>query len=148
MHMKVKVSIVEARHSDSKEIHELLKKYRLPTKDLSYSKVKFFVARSETMVLACAGIEQFENKGLLRSVAVKKELTKEGLGTFLISEVIMRAKKNGIEALFLLTETAEPFFKKMGFKNINRELAPDGIKDSSEFAGLCPTSAIFMTKEI
>ncbi len=57
-------------------------------------------------------------------------------------------RANGIEALVLLTETAEAFFTRHGYLVIERESVPDEIKQSAEFQSLCPDSAICMTKSL
>jgi hypothetical protein len=49
-----------------------------------------------------------------------------------------------LAALYLLTDTADAYFPRFGFKAVSRDLAPDGIRASREFASACPASAIFM----
>jgi amino-acid N-acetyltransferase len=60
-------------------------------------------------------------------------------------EYASRLKLNNI---YLLTTTAENFFKKYGFANADRTKAPDAIRTTSEFSSLCPSTAVFMYKEL
>ena len=46
----------------------------------------------------------------------------------------------------LLTETAEKFFRAIGYEVIDRRHVPEEIKQSAEFRSLCPASAVCMTK--
>jgi amino-acid N-acetyltransferase len=54
------------------------------------------------------------------------------------------AKKKKLKAIYLLTETARDFFQKKGFTAVHREQVPEEVKASSEFAHVCPTSAVVM----
>jgi len=44
----------------------------------------------------------------------------------------------------LLTTTADGFFQKQGWKVIHRNEVPEKIKTSTEFASICPSTAICM----
>jgi amino-acid N-acetyltransferase len=46
----------------------------------------------------------------------------------------------------LLTETAEKFFRAIGYEVIDRRHVPEEIKQSAEFRSLCPASAVCMSK--
>jgi amino-acid N-acetyltransferase len=48
--------------------------------------------------------------------------------------------------VFLLTTTAERFFPKFGFEQIDREQVPASVQQSVEFQSACPASAIVMRK--
>ncbi len=50
--------------------------------------------------------------------------------------------------VFLLTETAEPFFVRFGFERVSREEAPPQLRASEEFRCLCPESAAFMRRSV
>lgn len=54
------------------------------------------------------------------------------------------ALRDGIERLWLLTETAEPFFARLGFERVSREMAPPTIQLTSEFGSVCAASASCM----
>lgn len=94
--------------------------------------------------MSVAGLEVYGKQGLLRSVAVIKSMHNEGHGTALTNYVIDKAKNCQVKDLFLLTTTASPFFKKLGFKEESREKVTGGLTNSVEFRSACPKNAILM----
>jgi amino-acid N-acetyltransferase len=48
----------------------------------------------------------------------------------------------------LLTETAEGFFRAIGYEIIDRSHVPEKINQSAEFRLLCPASAVCMRKSL
>ena len=86
--------------------------------------------------------------GLLRSLAVDAEAQGQGCGSSLYNQLEKHSKSIGIKTLYLLTETAEEYFERKGFKSIPRELASYSIKQTKKFSGLCPNSATLMRKSI
>ncbi len=146
--MEMNLEITRATVFDTENILALLKAHHLPTGDIETSNITFYVILEDSRLLACAGIEEFGDVGLLRSVAVQEEQRGKGVGRKLIDLVLLKAKKSGIKELYLLTETAEGFFERKGFSKLGRELAPEHIETSSEFAEVCPASAVFMKKEL
>jgi amino-acid N-acetyltransferase len=47
-----------------------------------------------------------------------------------------------------LTETAEGFFRGLGYHVIDRGYVIEELKQSAEFRSLCPASAVCMTKSL
>jgi amino-acid N-acetyltransferase len=92
----------------------------------------------------CVGLEIYGKSGLLRSMAIVPEHQGKGLGTVLTEAIIEDAREKGISTLFLLTETAEDFFRRFGFRVIERELVPKDVKTSIEFTKLCLTAPAMM----
>jgi amino-acid N-acetyltransferase len=78
---------------------------------------------------------------LLRSLAVTPEHRGNGLGRRLADAVLALARQQGADRVYLLTETAAPFFRRLGFRDVARADVPEGIRGSLEFATLCPASA-------
>ncbi|MEQ9310028.1 MAG: arsenic resistance N-acetyltransferase ArsN2 [Balneolaceae bacterium] len=142
--MKTNASIVNAAQSDLNEIEDILRRNNLPIKDFSESEIVFYIVKDENEIIACAGIEKFENIALLRSVVIKEELRGAGLGSQFIDQILFKVKESNFIELYLLTENAEGFFSKKRFTSINREKAPECIKTSSEFSSICPSTAILM----
>ena len=83
----------------------------------------------------------------MRSVAIHPDFQKEGYGTSLVNRIIELARRKDITKLFLLTNTAEEYFKKKGFNIVLRDQVPDDMKESVEFKVLCTSSPVMM-KEI
>ena len=129
------------------EIVALLKTYELPVEDISLKKMAFITAHVKEQLAGCIGIEAYENHGLLRSLAVKKDFQNLGIGGKLIDYLIGYCKQNGIHNLHLLTLTTSEYFLTKGFKNQTRDQAPVDIAKSQEFTHLCPASeSIYMVK--
>jgi amino-acid N-acetyltransferase len=91
-------------------------------------------------------MERFGASALLRSLAVGPRFQRRGLGHMLVARLEREAEANGVEQLVLLTETAERFFRAIGYEVIDRSQVPEKIKQSAEFRMLCPASAVCMTK--
>lgn len=116
----------------------------MPSDDLGH--VDFFELRRDGYALAWAGLERHGADALLRSVVVRDRGA--GAGTELVRQVMRAAADQGMTRLWLLTETAEPFFARFGFHSTLRDDAPEAIRQSSEFAGVCPASAVCMVRAL
>ncbi|HXZ84918.1 MAG TPA: arsenic resistance N-acetyltransferase ArsN2, partial [Myxococcota bacterium] len=106
------------------------------------------VAQDGGRVVGVAGLELYEGDGLLRSVATAPDFRGRGVASRLCAEVERRARALGARRLYLLTETAEPFFARRGYRRLDRAAAPRGIAGSREFASVCPASAALMAREL
>jgi amino-acid N-acetyltransferase len=78
-------------------------------------------------------------------VAVALDRRGTGLGKEIVKDLISKAKEKSVWSISLLTETAQPFFEKLGFQNITRDKAPKEIQSTSEFSTVCPVSGVFMS---
>ena len=71
--------------------------------------------------------------GLLRSFVVSEKYRSKGLGFSLYSKLITLSKEMNMSSIVLLAEGATDFFEKNGFKYINRNEAPESVKNSVQF---------------
>lgn len=126
-------------------ILELLLANDLPVADLDENK-NLFACLANGDVIGAGGLELFGDCALLRSLCVRKDLQKKGLGKFIVGEIEKIALQKGIHGLYLLTTTAEGFFSNEGYEKIDREGVPAEIKNTTEFSSICPSSAIVMRK--
>lgn len=133
---------------DLSSIAGLLAQNALPYADLIQSKVELIVAYDQEEIIGCAGLQRYGEDALLRSVAVKNDFQKRGIGGALFDEVKVIARTTGIKYIHLLTETAQAYWAAKGFKKTERAMAPETISSSSEFGNLCPSSAIYMVFEL
>ena len=99
-------------------------------------------------VAGCIGLELYGDQALLRSLAVQKSHREKGNGSRLYEAIVEKAKKRQIQTMVLLTETAEAFFLKQGFRVISRDVVDAHVRSSVEFASCCPASAVCMIKQI
>jgi amino-acid N-acetyltransferase len=142
------IRIDEATRADLPSIRTLLDEAKLPHADLTDdTAVRFWIARGDALIGAI-GLETFGACGLLRSLVVASAARGSGLGARLVRTVENAAVAAGICELVLLTQTAEPFFRKRGYAAIDRASAPAELRASTEFQSLCPASATCMSKRL
>ena len=138
----------KASKKDINEIRRLLSDNDLPVRDLDYAPVRFYLLMQDDQLVGLGGIENLGETGLLRSVIIKKSFRNNNLGMEMVSRIIEEAKKMKIHQLYLLTTTAEGFFRKLGFTEAERDKAPKSVQSTNEFSNLCPESANFMVLNI
>ncbi len=130
-----------ATMADLPAVERLLTESKLPLDGVREALGSFLVAESGGTLVGVAGLEVCCEHALLRSVAVAPAWRSKGLGRELVMRVIADAESRGIQALYLLTTTAEKYFPSLGFEPIPRDDVPADVQTSGEFKGVCPTSA-------
>ena|ERR1044071_406032 len=139
-------SIRAATADDIPRITELLISSDLPTVGVAEALSGFLVAESGDAIVGVVGLEACCNAyALLRSTAVHHEWRGRGLGRQLVERAIAEAEAEGIQALYLLTTTAERYFPSFGFVRVARDDVPAEVKATEEFTSACPASATVMT---
>lgn len=113
----------------------------LPTADLIAPNKVFWRLIHGGVVVGYVGLELYGGAALLRSLVVDRAFTGRGLGRELVDGATTEAKAQGVQTLWLLTKTAQPFFEHLGWQTKERAAAPVEIRNSEEFKGLCPASA-------
>jgi N-acetylglutamate synthase-like GNAT family acetyltransferase len=83
----------------------------------------------------------------LRSVTVEPSWRSRGLGRALVTRAVAEAEVRGVDALYLLTTTAEHYFPAFGFTRTSREAVPADIRATAEFRVACPASATVMVRK-
>lgn len=129
-------------------VENLLARNDLPAEDVRANPGTFYVARAGDERVGIGGIERYGSDGLLRSVVVEESARGEGVGTEFCEALEAEAREAGIEWLYLLTTTAAGFFAGRGYAEIERDAAPEPVRDTTEFAELCPTSAMCLRKSL
>ena len=147
MNEKLKFSF--GAENNLSDIKQLLAASDLLFEDISTAHLKHFLLGWEgSRMVAVVGIEIKDHCALLRSLAVDAEFRNQRIATTLVAEIESHARSLNIEALYLLTMTAELFFEKCGYKKTARDSAPTGIQGTAEFQSLCPASAVCMVKHL
>jgi len=127
----------------------LLQDAGLPTEDLTASHIEhFYFAGSAAQPTGLVGLEIFGDVALLRSLVVAPERRGLGDGAKLLEHAERQARSQGVDAIYLLTTTAESFFTKRGYARTGRDTAPADIRATREFGGICPASSAFMIKTL
>jgi len=141
-----------ARAEDRPAVESLLVSHNLPLAGVSEmfasDPSQFLLAEHGPDVVAVAGVEECCEHALLRSVAVRADWQRRGLGHELVARAVSQAESRGVAALYLLTMTAEHYFPRFGFERVERGSVPAAVAATVEFAGACPASAITMCKTI
>jgi amino-acid N-acetyltransferase len=127
----------------------LLEASDLPVADLTDSHMQhFFYSGSETAPTGLVGVEFCGPNALLRSLVVATGHRSRGLGAVLVRHAENLAREKGAQSMYLLTTTAESFFKHCGYVAADRATAPEEIRATREFSGICPSSAAFLVKRL
>ncbi len=135
----------KAKYTDLTSIETLLSASNLPFEDCHKHLSQFLVYEESELIVGVGGAEVYEGVALLRSIAVHSEHRGLGLARAIFLGLKTELLKQGVQDLYLLTDSAELYFKHLGFTQITREDAPREIKQTEQFSSLCPYSATVMT---
>ena len=138
------IVITPATPADTPAIFSLLERCDLPTAGLVHHLAEAIVARKCSEVVGSAVFELYGGDALLRSVAVAASERGTRIGHRLTELSLARAKGRSVRVVYLLTTTAERFFPRFGFEEIERSEVPAAVRQSIEFTSACPASAIVM----
>jgi amino-acid N-acetyltransferase len=133
-----------AAFNDGPAIAALLAEASLPVPDADDAPVRMVVTREAGRVIGCAGWERHGPAALLRSVAVRAEARKRGVGLALVRAALMQVAVEGVREVVLLTNDADPFFAKLGFVRIERAALPEPVRASRQVTTACCASAVSM----
>jgi amino-acid N-acetyltransferase len=139
-HLKIGPATVQ----DLDEVLVLLQECDLPVDGVDQHIGTFIVARDGERLVGCGGAEAYQFAALIRSVAVAEDQRGSGLGRRIVRELLDRLSSRGLREFYLLTTTAEGYFKKRGFKPIDRDEVHPQLLSSAEFQGACPDNAVCM----
>jgi amino-acid N-acetyltransferase len=142
------VSISPASREELPRIVELLDDGGLPPDGLEDHLPTILVARLHGRVVGSAALELYGTAALLRSVVVRRDLRGTGLGSRLTEAALRLSREFGVAEAYLLTETADLFFPRFGFRNIPRSRVPSSVRSSVEFTSACPASARAMALDL
>lgn len=134
--MSFSVTLRPAEAADAELISQLLHSYAVQgvlldrsTEDILFYLKNFTVAVDENnQLLGCMAVRDFGNDLLeVRSLAIKPDLRKSGIGRKLVEKAIARLdEERGTYRLFALT--LQPgFFERLNFKLVEKELFPEKI---------------------
>ena len=137
-----------ATPEDAESIRILLERSGLPTSDLTSSKPEFILAYEDAELIGAGALQRFDAVALLRSVAVAASRRSGGIGRLIVQELERLARGTNVTELVLLTQSAQRFFERQGYRAIERQSVPQAVQASEEFRSLCPTSATCMSKTL
>lgn len=130
--------------ADAGDVSALLRASGLPVEGLEAALDHGLIASRDGRLVGCVALELYDDRALLRSLAIAPELRGHGVGGVLTRAALDLARSLGVREVYLLTETASGFFPRFGFVAADRSDAPPALQDSVEFRLACPKSALLM----
>jgi amino-acid N-acetyltransferase len=137
-------SLRPANQADGDAICDLLAAVHLPTEGVKENIDSFVVYEIASGIVAAGGLEFHGKLALLRSVVVETGQSGNGLGALICDRLETAARDKGVQTIYLLTASAASFFRTRGYEELDRAQAPKVIRETEQFARLCPASAILM----
>lgn len=119
----------------------------LPTDDLDGG-AGFYVGQVDRAVAAFGGLEGVGPDQLIWSVVVPAAVRGGGYGRQIAHALANQTGTDGVERLWLLTTSADGFFASLGWMVTDRASAPEAVRASRQFSGLCPASAVLMCRRL
>jgi len=141
------LTIRPATPADLDAAIELIQSASLPVEDLSADRLAL-VAEKDEKFHGVIGLELYGECALLRSLVVSIDARGAGIGPALVTALETICQVDGVGELWLLTIDADVFFAKLGYMTRDRADAPDDIRRTEEFSGLCPGDAVLMSKKL
>ena len=120
----------------------------LPTADLGASSAQWLGVWREGALAGVVATEGYGPEAILRSLAVAPSARGAGLGAALVAAAEAQAQRSGARRLALLTTTAAPFFERLGYERTDRAALSHAVRASSQFADVCPETAICLVRAL
>jgi amino-acid N-acetyltransferase len=140
--------VERATPSDVPAVEALLAAAGLPLEGAAEAFENGVVVREGTVIVGAAAVEPYGRAGLLRSVVVAEARRGTGVGRELVGAAESLARAEGIEELYLLTETAADWFPGLGYEVVDREEARTAVGASIEFTMVCATTGVPMRRRL
>lgn len=145
--MKSGAYVIESAQADDVgAMAALLESAGLAADDLGTPGRHFLVARDGTGLVGMVGAEVQGPDALLRSLAVAPTHRGAGVGAALLRRLEAAAAEWGVQRWWLLTTTAEAYFRRRGFAVVLRGEAPESIRRTGQFSGGGCASAVCLTR--
>lgn len=121
----------------------------LPADDIGEPGRRFFAFHDANgAVVGYGGVElPGDAVALLRSLVVAEGLRGRGFGQRIVRWLLDWLAVRGVDDVWMLTTTAMGLGERCGFRRIDRSAAPATVKNTRQFASLCPTTAILMRRQ-
>ena len=123
----LRATVGEADADDRARVGDLLQAAGLPLRGFPADTPVVLVAQDEGRVVGGVALERWADALLLRSLVVDPSFRGRGLGLALTVAAMARGRASGAASISLLTETAEAFFIRTGFRRVAREDLPESL---------------------
>ena len=135
----------QATENDLDAVELLLAACELPVVRIAPHIKTFFVAETDDKKLVgVLGMLADGDKALLRSFAVARSHRKRGVGQALVRAALAQLREESCNEAYLLTQTAETYFARLGFSVIDRTAMPQALLVESGLDRACPCSSVCM----
>jgi len=132
--MKPEITIRKAKIKDIKEIQKIInffaQKNLMLARSLNelYENLRdFWVAEKKRQILGCCALHiSWDDLTEVKSLAVRSECHKQGIGKRLVTVCLDEAKLLGAKKIFVLTYKPE-YFRRFGFRRIEHAKLPHKI---------------------
>jgi amino-acid N-acetyltransferase len=141
------MKIRKPQAADYAPVKAMLSDAGLPTEDFVPDHLAF-VAEEDGEIVAAIGFEALGEVGLMRSLVVEEGARFRGVGRQLVDALEARALEQGVREIWLLTTGVDAYFLVLGYRPRDRSESPPAIRDTAEFAQLCPDDAALMSKKL
>jgi amino-acid N-acetyltransferase len=126
-----------------------LAKAKLPTADIEEPGRLFWrFETDEEMPVGFGGLEVHGEDALLRSLVTLPPVRGRGIGAAIVTALEFEARLHGCANLWLITVAAADFFERLGYARCERAVVPASIRETAQFAELCPASADVLMKKL
>lgn len=144
------VAFAAAAPAQRPEMIRLLTAAGLPVDDIGTTDLSAFELALDAggRIVGMAGLEVLGAAALLRSLAVVPDMRGRGLGEQLIARREAAARIAGVETIWLLTSSADAFFRHLGYADWPRDAVPAAIAAHAQYRSLCPASAKCLAKDL
>jgi arsenite methyltransferase len=140
--------IRETAAAERAALRALLEECGLPPMGFADPALRMWAAFAGGELVGMAGLEPHGTTGLVRSVATRPAWRGRGVADALVGAVVGAAAAAGMARLWLLTESAEEYFRRRGFTTVPRAAADPQLAASAEFqSGHC-AAAVLMTRPL
>lgn len=141
------ITVRPARDGEAAAIAELLRAAGLPLAGFPRDTPVVLAAVRDGHVVGGIALELHGEAALLRSAVVRPDVRGAAVGATLVRAALERAWREGAATVALLTETAESYFARFGFRTVSRSELPAALATSEELRTACPASATAMRLE-
>lgn len=126
-----------------------LAKAKLPIDDIESPTLLFWrFETTDSIPVGFGGLEIYGEDALMRSIVILPPLRSRGLGTAVVGQLETEAAVLKCRAVWLLTDGASEFFDRLGYAKCDRAVVPQAIRESRQFAQLCPETAEVLVKRL
>ncbi len=142
------VTIVPAKPEEVSAILDLVHTVNLPRDGVEEALEHFWVARQDGQVVGTVGLEVYGDLRTVTLVGRHPGVAGPCSGTGVDDTALSYLMSRQFRVVYLLTTTAEQFFRRRDFLVVARTTVPGSVQQSVEFQSACPDTATCMARNV